>query len=144
VDSYPPQETVSLLPANQSGALEPGWGSSTQNGYLPFGNLIGNTDMHLSNLSFIRISSRFYSLAPVYDMLPMLYRPTSGETPQREFAPGGLTRDTADVWDSALQSALHFWDRTAFEPGISREFKQICLQNVDVLSRLEVGPGIIL
>ena len=109
-----------------------------------FGNLIGNVDMHLGNLSLIRISSRFYSLAPVYDMLPMLYRPSPGETPQREFAPGGLTRDTADVWDSALQSALHFWDSTAYEPGLSYEFKKICLHNVDVLSRLEAGPRIIL
>ncbi len=46
-----------------------------------FGNLIGNTDMHLGNLSLIRISSKFYSLAPVYDMLPMLYRPSAYSGP---------------------------------------------------------------
>jgi serine/threonine protein kinase HipA of HipAB toxin-antitoxin module len=46
-----------------------------------FGHLMGNTAMHLGNLSFNRVGSRSYALAPVYDMLPMLNRPASGETP---------------------------------------------------------------
>ncbi len=108
-----------------------------------FGTLIGNTDMHLGNLSLMRVGPGFYTLAPVYDMLPMLYRPTSGETPQREFVPGGLTRDTADVWAGALQSALQFWNTTVTEPGLSEEFRTICRCNLEVLLRLEAGPRII-
>ena len=40
-----------------------------------FGLLICNTDMHLGNVSFISKGARIVKLAPVYDMLPMLYVP---------------------------------------------------------------------
>ena len=108
-----------------------------------FGDLIGNTDMHPGNLSFIRVRPKFYTLTPVYDMLPMLYRPTSGETPQREFAPLGMTVGTADVWSGALQSALHFWEMAGEEPGVSSEFRRICHDNLTVLLNIELGPRII-
>lgn len=108
-----------------------------------FGTLIANTDMHPGNISFIRAGSRFYTLAPVYDMLPMLYRPVSGDTPKREFAPGGPTTDTADVWKSALKCAMKFWDRAAGEEDLSEDFRAICKNNLEVLIRLETGPNII-
>jgi len=108
-----------------------------------FGNLIGNTDMHPGNLSFIRVRSKFYTLAPVYDMLPMLYRPVAGETPDREFTPGAQTMETADVWPDALQSALRFWNLAYAEPGLSEDFRAICRNNLSVLLSLESGPRII-
>jgi hypothetical protein len=108
-----------------------------------FGNLIGNTDMHLGNLSFIRLQSKFYTLAPVYDMLPMLYRPVSGETPPREFAPQAQAMDVADVWPEALQHALRFWARASDAAGVSGEFRQICRDNLAVLLNLETGPRIV-
>lgn len=43
-----------------------------------FGVLIGNTDMHNGNLSFISEHGRPYEIAPAYDMLPMAFRPGSG------------------------------------------------------------------
>jgi hypothetical protein len=43
-----------------------------------FGMLIGNTDMHHGNLSFISAHGRPYHLAPAYDMLPMGFAPKSG------------------------------------------------------------------
>ena len=47
-----------------------------------FGTLIGNTDMHHGNLSFISEHGRPYQLAPAYDMLPMAFAPrSSGELP---------------------------------------------------------------
>lgn len=98
---------------------------------------------HADNLSFNRVRSRFYTLAPVYDMLPMLYRPLSGETPPREFGPHTMTMDTADVWPSALRSALRFWDRAAVETGLSDEFGLICRDNLAALKSLEAGPRII-
>jgi len=109
-----------------------------------FGNLIGNTDMHLGNLSLIRAASRFYTLAPAYDMLPMLYRPVSGDTPGREFAPKGPTTDIADVWKSALKSAIDFWDITSGEKGLSGDFSAICRDNLEALLKLEAGPKIII
>lgn len=47
-----------------------------------FGRLIGNTDMHLGNVSF-HVSSSILRLAPAYDMLPMGYAPLpGGEVPR--------------------------------------------------------------
>ncbi len=42
------------------------------------GVLIGNTDMHTGNLSFVTEQGRPYQLAPAYDMLPMVFAPKSG------------------------------------------------------------------
>ena len=108
-----------------------------------FGNLIGNTDMHWGNISLIRTESRFYTLAPVYDMLPMLYRPVSGDIPDREFIPKGPATDTADIWESALKSAIHFWDTITGEADLSGDFKAICRQNLETLLKLGSGPRII-
>ena len=108
-----------------------------------FGSLIGNTDMHLGNLSFVRVRPRFYTLAPVYDMLPMMYRPVSGETPGREFAPRTMSMDAADVWSSALQAAQRFWDRAGAEPGVSDEFRHFCRDNHALLLNFAAGPRIV-
>ena len=43
-----------------------------------FGALIGNTDMHNGNLSFVAEQGRPYKIAPAYDMLPMAFRPGTG------------------------------------------------------------------
>jgi hypothetical protein len=43
-----------------------------------FGQLIGNTDMHNGNLSFMSEENCPLELSPVYDMLPMTFAPTSG------------------------------------------------------------------
>lgn len=43
-----------------------------------FGILIGNTDMHSGNLSFVGDQGRPYAPSPAYDMLPMAFSPTAG------------------------------------------------------------------
>ena len=43
-----------------------------------FGMLIGNSDMHKGNLSFV--PGPCLQVAPVYDMLPMMYAPWPGES----------------------------------------------------------------
>ncbi|MGS0743544.1 HipA domain-containing protein [Glaciimonas sp. GG7] len=43
-----------------------------------FGILIGNTDMHNGNLSFMADHGRPYDIAPAYDMTPMTFAPRSG------------------------------------------------------------------
>ena len=48
-----------------------------------FGALIGNTDMHNGNLSFVSEHGRPYEIAPAYDMTPMAFAPTSsGRLPE--------------------------------------------------------------
>ncbi len=108
-----------------------------------FGSLIGNTDMHTGNLSFIRTGPSFYALAPVYDMLPMLYRPVSGDVPERVFSPKGPTTDTAEVWAEALRCAVQFWEVMAEVADLSDGFRAICKENRETLLKFEVGPKII-
>ena len=43
-----------------------------------FGTLMGNTDMHSGNLSFVSETGRPYEAAPAYDMTPMAFAPTTG------------------------------------------------------------------
>ncbi len=82
-----------------------------------FGQYIGNTDMHFGNLSFFidDVIKPTPLLAPVYDMLPMMWRPnihsgTVDVTPVREQAQVvGYAREYAD----ARAWAILFWQRAA-------------------------------
>jgi hypothetical protein len=105
-----------------------------------FGELIANSDMHAGNLSFQHQSPGRYTLAPVYDMLPMLYRPVSGELLPRTFTPPQPTMETAGVWPDALQAALRFWELTGTDIGISSGFRSICRENHTRLQELARGP----
>jgi hypothetical protein len=95
-----------------------------------FGKLIGNTDMHLGNLSF-RPDPEL-TLAPGYDMLPMFYAPLAGgEVPEREFGaqpPLPLPPQKAD-WHLACEAALQFWRRAEQDARISEDFRQRCGAN---------------
>ncbi|NAW01246.1 HipA domain-containing protein, partial [Salmonella sp. hn-h4] len=55
-----------------------------------FGMLIGNTDMHAGNLSFISNHGRPYHLAPPYDILPMGFAPRAGGAISNELRPASL------------------------------------------------------
>ncbi len=76
-----------------------------------FGRLIGNTDMHLGNLSFV--PGPTLQLAPAYDMLPMMYAPLpGGEVPPRTFQPDWPLPPQRKAWQTACAAARAFW-RTA-------------------------------
>lgn len=107
-----------------------------------FGDLIANSDMHAGNLSLHRQAARRYTLAPVYDMLPMLYRPVAGELLARRFVPPLPTMETAGVWTEALPAALRFWALAGDEAGISAEFRAICRENQALLLELLKVPGV--
>lgn len=94
-----------------------------------FGRLIANTDMHLGNLSFRPQGSLL--LAPVYDMLPMLYAPLpGGEVPPRVFeAPLPLPAQRA-VWTTACLAAIDFWRLVSVDARISESFRTIAAANV--------------
>lgn len=85
-----------------------------------FGRLIGNTDMHLGNLSFRPAAGRL-TLAPAYDMLPMCYAPLGGG----EVAPLvlidpplPLPRERT-VWRPAAAAAHGFWQALAADARAS-------------------------
>jgi len=78
---------------------------------LAFGRLIGNSDMHSGNLGlFVELEDLAkgrFTLAPVYDMLPMRWRPNQvlGEAPDYTpfdvegfAATGGAARPAHDFW----------------------------------------------
>lgn len=91
-----------------------------------FGRLIGNTDMHFGNLS-LRVArgdltrGRF-TLAPLYDMLPMRWRPDAGtgELGLLPFAP-----EPIDLQGPARPLAQAFWQQAAELPALSAGFRQL-------------------
>ncbi|MFM9969097.1 MAG: type II toxin-antitoxin system HipA family toxin YjjJ [Burkholderiales bacterium] len=93
-----------------------------------YGRLIGNTDMHLGNLSlYIEKPLR---LAPAYDMLPMTYAPLpGGEVPPREFSPPLPLPEQRDVWNTACEAALDFWRRAGADTRISEPFQRLSTAN---------------
>jgi len=105
-----------------------------------FGQLIGNTDMHDGNLSFLTASPAGDAplcLAPVYDMLPMAYAPVRGvELPERAYAPRLPLPAEAPAWREAAQAALHFWERAADDERISDGFRRTCADNAMLLRTL--------
>jgi DNA-binding Lrp family transcriptional regulator len=75
-----------------------------------FGMLIGNTDMHHGNLSFISSHGRPYQLAPAYDILPMGFAPKSGGEIVNTLRPATLLEAIAgDTWHEALALAENFF-----------------------------------
>ena len=93
---------------------------------LHFGRLIGNNDMHFGNLSlhvaWADLAHGRFTLAPVYDMLPMRWRPDpqSGELGLWPFTP-----EPADLQSAARPVALLFWQRCAASPALSAEFRAL-------------------
>jgi hypothetical protein len=97
-----------------------------------FGTLIGNTDMHAGNLSFISDLGRPYSMSPAYDMLPMAFSPTAG----------GIVRDSitaaylhpsvdGSTWQQARKLAEEYRTRLSNDRRFSNAF-QPC---INALSR---------
>ncbi|MEH0832632.1 type II toxin-antitoxin system HipA family toxin YjjJ [Pectobacterium cacticida] len=75
-----------------------------------FGMLIGNTDMHHGNLSFISSHGRPYRLAPAYDILPMGFAPKSGGEIVNLLRPATLLDViSGEIWREALELAEHFF-----------------------------------
>ena len=78
-----------------------------------FGHYIGNTDMHSGNLSFYvdDVITPKIRLAPVYDMLPMMWRPDihqgmlSDSPVRQQMMPSGF----ADQQEDARNWAIEFW-----------------------------------
>lgn len=75
-----------------------------------FGMLIGNTDMHHGNLSFISSHGRPYQLAPAYDILPMGFAPKSGGGMVNTLRPALLVEAIdGEIWHDALDLAENFF-----------------------------------
>ncbi|RKH63845.1 type II toxin-antitoxin system HipA family toxin YjjJ [Corallococcus llansteffanensis] len=106
-----------------------------------FGQLIGNTDRHNGNVSFFLDAPERFRLAPIYDMLPMMFAPAGGtHLVPRSFDPTPPTADNLDVWSDAARHALAYWDTLVSSSDLSEDFRQRCItcreQLADLVARV--------
>ena len=88
-----------------------------------FGTLIGNTDMHAGNLSFVTRPGSPYQLAPAYDVLPMAFAPKSGGSLVDMLPPASLSASVnEETWREALHLAEHYVAMLGDCAGFSRRF----------------------
>lgn len=107
-----------------------------------FGELIGNTDMHLGNLALWMSDDLPFRLAPVYDMLPMQWAPSAqGELVNRRHAPEPPIPAMRDAWHEAAEWADQFWLRLAADKRLSKEFACFTEQAIETLTRLRAVGG---
>lgn len=102
-----------------------------------FGRLIANTDMHAGNLSFVTRGTRVVGLAPVYDMLPMMYAPQQTQLPQVRFVAPMPDPAHGSLWASAHAAAIDFWTAVRSHPRVSPDFQEIATTNIAVLRNVE-------
>ena len=96
-----------------------------------FGRLIGNNDMHEGNLAF----RPGLAVAPIYDMLPMMYAPLrGGELPERPYCVELPLPGDRAAWKPAALAAVRFWERCAVDGRIGSGFRQVCGENARILS----------
>ena len=88
-----------------------------------FGTLIGNTDMHGGNLSFVSEHGRPYDIAPAYDMTPMAFAPRSGGGLPDTISAATIHASVAnETWRRAEELARTFLARVKAATGFSRRF----------------------
>lgn len=88
-----------------------------------FGTLIGNTDMHAGNLSFLAETGRPYTLAPAYDMTPMAFAPrSSGALPDTVPEPVLNPAVSPDTWRAAHALAQTWLARLQAPGAFSARF----------------------
>ena len=102
-----------------------------------FGQLIANTDMHFGNLSFFLPDEVPYPLAPVYDMLPMQFRPGgTGEIVERRFKPTLPKPEDHAAWLEMVPHAIHYWQQVRQCTDISPDFQSIAAQAIEALQQI--------
>ena len=101
-----------------------------------FGQLIGNTDRHFGNLSFLETDEGPLRLAPVYDMLPMAFAPSGTTIVESPFEPAPPTAETLDVWPDAARHAHGFWTRVVDCAALGDDFRKLASRCREVLEAL--------
>jgi hypothetical protein len=103
-----------------------------------FGALIANTDRHFGNLALYDDYTGRFELAPIYDMLPMLFAPQHDQIVARVFQPPEPTSETLRAWSRARALAESYWRTVSQDSRISGEFRAIaaaCLSTLEALPR---------
>lgn len=88
-----------------------------------FGTLIGNSDMHGGNLSFVAEHGRPYNIAPAYDMTPMTFAPLSSGRLSNIILEANIRASVPnETWLRAEELARAFLARVMTATGFSRRF----------------------
>jgi DNA-binding transcriptional ArsR family regulator len=90
-----------------------------------FGGLIANTDRHFGNLGMLDRYDGQFRVAPVYDMLPMLFAPQNDALVARVFVPPDPTADTMAAYRRARELAEEYWRLISQDSRVSSEFREI-------------------
>lgn len=97
---------------------------------LAFGRLIGNSDMHAGNLGLLvgrdDLARGRFRLAPVYDMLPMRWRPDPLLGGAPDYAP--FEPDAASLSSGAVRPAADFWARLAEHQHVGAALRSTAAQ----------------
>jgi hypothetical protein len=101
-----------------------------------FGTLIANTDRHFGNITLFDDYDGPFTLAPVYDMLPMLFAPQNDQIVPRVFEPPAPRAVWLPVWSRARALAESYWKRLVDEPTLSEEFRALCVGSLESLRAL--------
>jgi DNA-binding transcriptional ArsR family regulator len=104
-----------------------------------FGILIANTDRHFGNIALLETYTGRYELAPIYDMLPMLFAPGHDQIVARVFSPPDPTSETLSAWPHARELAESYWRDLSRTEQVSAEFRSLC---AECLRTLESFPRI--
>lgn len=94
-----------------------------------FGELIGNSDRHVGNLSLFYADGRVGRVAPVYDMLPMRYAVRNGEFTTPALWPRTPNPRYPTAWRQAWAAATAFWAIVADDPAIHEELRAVAAEN---------------
>jgi biotin operon repressor len=106
-----------------------------------FGALIANSDRHFGNVTLFDDRRGPFRLAPVYDMLPMLFAPQDGHLVERVFTPVGPTAASLQAWPRARALAEEYWLRLSRDDRITVEFRAICSTALRSVRTLPATPA---
>jgi hypothetical protein len=74
-----------------------------------------------------------FELAPVYDMLPMLYAPQNDQIVEQRFEPPDRKAAWLSVWARARTLAEAYWQKLSVEERISADFRALCRESLATL-----------
>ena len=103
-----------------------------------FAQLIANTDRHFGNITLFDRYEGPFDLAPVYDMLPMLFAPQHEQLIERAYEPLAPGATSLSVWPRARALAEEYWALLAGDARLSGSFRSLCARCLETLRALSV------
>lgn len=103
-----------------------------------FAQLIANTDRHFGNITLFDHHEGRFELAPIYDMLPMLFAPQHEQIVDRRYEPAPPSPASLAVWNRARSLAEQYWALLADESRLSESFRLLCARSLATLRTLSV------